>query len=114
MGAVPALFPAPNLHSAHQLLPPPSSPPCTLLPSPSPPPCPRLQADKRRADRAGRRSTEDFDAEEAEQLEAENELEEELFDQVAACVGAFLKKVRGHARGCAGGGWGGVGWGGVG
>ncbi|KAG2431232.1 hypothetical protein HXX76_009760 [Chlamydomonas incerta] len=51
------------------------------------------KADKRRADRAGRRSTEDFDAEEAEALEAENELEEELFDQVAACVGAFLKKM---------------------
>ncbi|PNH09582.1 Importin-5 [Tetrabaena socialis] len=51
-----------------------------------------LQADKRRAERASRRSTEDFDAEEAEALEAENEMEEELFDQVATAVGAFLKK----------------------
>ncbi|KAG2489783.1 hypothetical protein HYH03_011733 [Edaphochlamys debaryana] len=50
------------------------------------------KADKRRAERASRRSTEDFDAEEAEALEAENELEEELFDQVATAVGAFLKK----------------------
>ncbi|GLC61179.1 hypothetical protein PLESTB_001728100 [Pleodorina starrii] len=50
------------------------------------------KADKRRADRASRRTTEDFDAEEAEAIEAENELEEELFDQVATAVGAFLKK----------------------
>lgn len=40
------------------------------------------QADKRRAERVARRATEDFDAEEAEQIEVENEAEEELFDQV--------------------------------
>ncbi|GLI67663.1 hypothetical protein VaNZ11_011915 [Volvox africanus] len=50
------------------------------------------KADKRRAERASRRSTEDFDAEEAEAIDAENEMEEELFDQVATAVGAFLKK----------------------
>ncbi|KXZ45960.1 hypothetical protein GPECTOR_49g544 [Gonium pectorale] len=50
------------------------------------------KADKRRAERASRRATEDFDAEEAEAIEAENELEEELFDQVGTVVGAFLKK----------------------
>ncbi|GFR44315.1 hypothetical protein Agub_g5527 [Astrephomene gubernaculifera] len=50
------------------------------------------KADKRRAERVSRRATEDFDAEEAEAIEAENELEEELFDQVSTAVGAFLKK----------------------
>lgn len=50
---------------------------------------PRFQADKRRSDRASRRSTEDFDAEEAEALEAENELEEELFDQVRGVSRVF-------------------------
>lgn len=41
------------------------------------------RAEGRRSARVKRAATEDFDDEEAEALEAENEAEEELFDQVS-------------------------------
>lgn len=49
-------------------------------------------AEERRQERLKRQNTEDFDAEELEALEEENQAEEELFDQVATCLGTFLKK----------------------
>lgn len=50
------------------------------------------EAEERRQQRLKRTKTEDFDAEELEALEEENQAEEELFDQVATCLGTFLKK----------------------
>ncbi|KAG1673229.1 hypothetical protein FOA52_013109 [Chlamydomonas sp. UWO 241] len=50
------------------------------------------EAEERRVERLKRQNTEDFDAEELEALEEENQQEEELFDQVATCLGTFLKK----------------------
>uniref|UniRef100_A0A7R9V0M6 TOG domain-containing protein n=1 Tax=Chlamydomonas euryale TaxID=1486919 RepID=A0A7R9V0M6_9CHLO len=50
------------------------------------------EADERRQERLKRQGTEDFDEEELEALEEENQAEEELFDQVATCLGTFLKK----------------------
>eukprot|EP00798_Chlamydomonas_sp_ICE-L_P025737 gene25737-11397_t len=49
-------------------------------------------AEERRQERLKRQGTEDFDEEELEALEEENQQEEELFDQVGSCLGAFLKK----------------------
>ncbi|WIA40679.1 hypothetical protein OEZ86_004377 [Tetradesmus obliquus] len=48
-------------------------------------------AEARRSQRSKRASAEDFDEEEQEALAAENEQEEELYDQVGSCLGAFLK-----------------------
>lgn len=47
---------------------------------------------KRRKDRSALTAGEDFDEEEAEALEGENELEEELLDQVQSCLGAVLEQ----------------------
>lgn len=49
-------------------------------------------SEERRAERRQRIDAEDFDEEEMEQLEIDNAVEEELFDQVGTCVGALLKK----------------------
>ncbi len=51
-----------------------------------------VDAEGRRTERLKRQNTEDFDAEELEALKEENQAEEELFDQVATCLGSFLKK----------------------
>lgn len=50
------------------------------------------EAEERRQERLKRQNTEDFDGEELEALQEENQQEEELFDQVATCLGSFLKK----------------------
>ena len=57
-------------------------------------------SEERRLERAARRASEDFDAEEAEALEVENEEEEELLDAAAGLVGAVLKA---HGDGAAAG-----------
>ena len=57
-------------------------------------------SEERRLERAARRASEDFDAEEAEALEVENEEEEELLDAAAGVVGAILKA---HGDGAAAG-----------
>jgi len=49
-------------------------------------------AEERRQERLKRREAEDFDVEDLQELEEENQQEEELFDQVGACIGTFLKK----------------------
>ncbi len=46
---------------------------------------------ERRMERAKRTNTEDFTEEDNELLQEENEIDDELFDQVAECLGAFLK-----------------------
>uniref|UniRef100_A0A7S0VCH6 TOG domain-containing protein n=1 Tax=Polytomella parva TaxID=51329 RepID=A0A7S0VCH6_9CHLO len=50
------------------------------------------KAEERRKERLSRQAAEDFDEEERAALEEENEVEEELFDQVASAIGAFLKR----------------------
>ncbi|KAL0056152.1 hypothetical protein WJX82_008212 [Trebouxia sp. C0006] len=47
---------------------------------------------KRRKERSAITTGEDFDDEEAEALEGENELEEDLLDQVQTCLGAVLEQ----------------------
>lgn len=47
---------------------------------------------ERTAERAQRQRTEDFDEEELEALQEENEAETDIFDQIAECIGSFLKK----------------------
>ncbi|KAA6426387.1 MAG: Embryo defective [Trebouxia sp. A1-2] len=47
---------------------------------------------KRRKERSAITTGEDFDDEEAEALEEENELEEDLLDQVQTCLGAVLEQ----------------------
>lgn len=52
------------------------------------------QCAERRAERLKRQENEDFDEEEAEAIKEENELEEELFQQVANAVGSMLKNYK--------------------